>query len=188
MNSEKHPPKAKVNEAREIFRGKNFAFEVQDVTLPNGGRAEFAMVRHPGSTGIVPIMDDGTVLMTFQYRHAVGEYLLEIPAGTMEAGESPFDCAKRELEEETGFAAGELIKIATVDILPAYSDEKIHVYLARNLTPSRQNLDQDEIIQVVKYPFNELIVFIAEGKITDALTILSLYRVYTYLQNSATPR
>jgi ADP-ribose pyrophosphatase len=184
MNSEKHLPRATVNQTREIFRGKAFGFEVQDVLLPNGSRAEFAMVRHPGSTGIVPIMDDGTVLMTFQYRHAVGKYLLEIPAGTIETGESPLGCAKRELEEETGFTAGELIKIASVDIIPAYSDEKIYVYLARNLTPSTQNLDQDEIIQVVKHPLGELIAFIAEDKITDALTILSLYRVNAYLQSS----
>jgi ADP-ribose pyrophosphatase len=184
MNSErKNLPKAKINDKREIYRGRSFTFEVQDVTLPNGSRAEFAMVRHPGSTGIVPIMDDGMVLMTFQYRHAVGEYLLEIPAGTMEPGESPYECAKREVEEETGFAAGELIKIAAIDIIPAYSDEKIHVYLARDLKPSRQNLDADEIIQVERYPLEKLIAFIAEGKITDALTILSLYRVQAYLES-----
>jgi ADP-ribose pyrophosphatase len=185
LHSEKDLPKAKVNGAREIYRGRAFSFEVQDVTLPNGGRAEFAMVRHPGSTGIVPIMEDGTVLMTFQYRHAVGEYLLEIPAGTMEPGESPYECAKRELEEETGFTAGELIKIASIDIIPAYSDEKIHVYLARNLKPSRQNLDADEIIQVVKHRLEELLTFIPEGKITDALTIVSLYSVRVYLQSCA---
>jgi len=184
MGSEKDLPRATINEAREIFKGRSFAFEVEDVTLPNGNRAEFAMVRHPGSTGIVPIMDDGTVLMTFQYRHVVREYLLEIPAGTMEPGESPLECARRELEEETGIAAGELVKIASVDILPAYSDEKIHVYLARDLKPSVQNLDKDEIIHVVRYPFEELMAFIAEGKITDALTILSLYRVQAYLQGS----
>ena len=188
MKSKRHLPKAKVNASREIYRGRSFAFEVQDVTLPNGSRAEYAMVRHPGSTGIVPILDDGTVLMVFQYRHAVGEYLLEIPAGTMEPGESPYDCAKRELAEETGFSAGELIKIASIDIIPAYSDEKIHVYLAKSLKPARQNPDADEIIQVVKYPLEELMDKIAEGKITDALTVLSLYRVCAYLRGGSGPQ
>ncbi len=140
------------------------------------------MVRHPGSTGIVPLLEDGTVVMTLQYRHAVGEYLLEIPAGTMEPGESPLNCARRELEEETGFVAEEFTKLSEIHILPAYSDEKIHVYLARNLSLSKQNLDHDEIIEVVTHPLEEVIRMIADGRITDALTILAIQQASAFFE------
>ena len=103
--------------------------------------------------------------------------------GTLEPGELPVDCAARELEEETGYVAGELIEILQLFILPAYSDEKIYLYLARYLSRSKQNLDKDEIIDVVKYPLEDTMKMIDEGKIVDALTILSLQRVWVYLQN-----
>ena len=107
---------------------------------------------------------------------------MEIPAGTMEPGESPLNCARRELEEEVGLVAREFIELAQVHIIPAYSDEKIHLYLARGLTASKQNLDQDEIIHVVKYPLNEVMRMIGEGAITDALTILSIQQACMYIQ------
>jgi ADP-ribose pyrophosphatase len=135
--------KARVNTMQEIHRARNFSIVTEDVTLPNGSRSEYAIIRHPGSTGIVPITDDGQVIMTHQYRHAVGDYLLEVPAGTTEVGESPIECARRELEEETGYAARDFTEIGIVYIVPAYSDEKIHIYLARGLTPSVQNLDKE---------------------------------------------
>ncbi len=172
----------KIHKTEERYRGKSFSFVVEDVTLPNGAKAEMAMVRHPGSTGIVPLLEDGTVVMTLQYRHAVGEYLLEIPAGTMEPGESPLNCARRELEEETGFVAEEFTKLSEIHILPAYSDEKIHVYLARNLSPSKQNLDHDEIIEVVTHPLEEVIRMIADGRITDALTILAIQQASAFFE------
>jgi len=174
-----------VESATEIFRGRSLGFGVEEVILPNGVRSSYAMVRHPGSTGIVALADDGTVLMTRQYRHVIGKYILEIPSGTMEKGESPEACARRELEEETGFVAGSLAKLAEIDIMPAYSDEVIHLYIAGDLRPSAQNLDRDEIIQVVKYPLRELIAFIEDGGITDGLTILALYRARSYLQAKA---
>ena len=139
------------------------------------------MVRHPGSTAVVPLFDDHTVLMERQYRHVVKDYLLEIPAGTMEPGESPLACAQRELEEETGYAAQEFVELSQVLILPAYSDERIHVYLARGLTPARKNLDKDEIIEVAAYPFEAALDLIADGHISDALTILSLQMAWRYL-------
>jgi len=174
--------KAKVNRTEEIYRGKLFSFVAEDITLPNGERTEMAMVRHPGSTGIVPLFDDGAIAMISQYRHPVGGYLLEIPAGTMEPGESPLNCARRELEEEVGLVAKEFVELTQVHIIPAYSDEKIHLYLARGLTTSKQNLDRDEIIHVVKYPLNEAIRMIGEGLITDALTILSIQQACMYIQ------
>lgn len=176
---------AKINKANELYRGRLFSFMTEDVTLPNGSRTEMAFVHHPGSTAVVPMLDGETVIMELQYRHPVRDYLLEIPAGTMDPGESPLDCAKRELEEETGYVAAELVEMGEVRILPAYSDETIYVYLARGLTPSKQNLDQDEIIEVVRYPLDQVLAMIWKGRITDALTILSIQRAWFYLKHKS---
>jgi len=165
-----------VHTSRTRHRNRHFSFEVQDLTLPNGVRTEMAMVRHPGSTGIVAVLDDGRIVMIRQYRHVVGGSLLEIPAGTTEPGEVPIHCAKRELEEETGFVAGQWISLGNIHILPAYTDEMIHVYLARECTMSRPNPDHDEIIEVSTYSYPKLMSMIEAGDITDALTILALYR------------
>ena len=181
-----HGEKATVNRSHELYRGKLFSFFTEDIILPNGTRSEIATVRHPGSTGIVPLFDDGTVAMVSQYRHPVGDYLLEIPAGTIEHGESPLNCARRELEEEVGLVAREFIEVAQIYIVPAYSDEKIYVYLAKDLTASQQNLDEDEIIHVVKYPLNEVMQMIGQGIITDALTILALQHVWRHIRNEGT--
>ncbi len=175
--------RAQVHKIQRHYQGTLFSFVSEDVTLPHGSRTELAMVRHPGSTAVVPLFDDNTVLMERQYRHAVEAYLLEIPAGTMEPGESPLGCAGRELADETGYMAEEFIEISQVLILPAYSDEKIFVYLARGLKPSKQNLDKDEIIEVVKYPFDKALNLIGDGHISDALTILALQMAWFYLQN-----
>ncbi len=178
MKSPKPRAEAKVHRIQKHYQGHVFSFVSEDVTLPNGSRAEMAVVRHPGSTAVVPLLDDKTVVMELQYRHAVGEYLLEIPAGTMEPGELPLDCAKRELEEETGFTAKRMIELGRIHILPAYSDEITHVYVARGLTPARQRLDKDEIIEIVHYPFEQTLTMIADGLITDALTVLSLQKAW----------
>ncbi|MCE5334152.1 MAG: NUDIX hydrolase [Desulfobacteraceae bacterium] len=175
---------AKVESSKEVFRGRSFGFGVEDVTLPNGVRTSYAMVRHPGSTGIVALSADGMVLMTHQYRHVIGRYVLEIPSGTMEKGEEPLACARRELEEETGYVAGSIEQLGAVHIMPAYSDELIHIFLATDLKPSVQNLDTDEIIEVRKYPFRKLMELIEDGTITDGLTILALYRAGARLQSA----
>jgi len=181
------PDKTRIHKTSQLYRGRTFSFVAEDVTLPNDSRAEMAFVRHPGSTAIVPLLDDNTVIMERQYRHPLRDYLFEIPAGTLEAGEPPLHCARRELEEETGFVANEFVELARIDILPAYSDEKIYLYLARDLTPSEQMLDRDEIIEVVKYPLDDALQMIADGGITDALTVLALQRTWFYLENEAKP-
>jgi ADP-ribose pyrophosphatase len=173
---------ATVNKTMEVYKGKHFSFVIEDIALPNDVKSEVAMVRHPGSSAIVPLLDDHRIVMTWQYRHPVSEYVIEIPAGTMEPGESPVNCAKRELEEETGYVAGEFFELSRGHMLPAYSDEKIYLYLAKNLKVSQQNLDQDEIIHTVKFSFDEAMQLIDRGRITDVLTIMAIYRAWIYLQ------
>jgi ADP-ribose pyrophosphatase len=173
---------AQVHATVELYRGRHFGFVTEDVTLPNGRRTEMAMVRHPGSVAVVPVLADGRILMEHQYRHPVGVEILEIPAGTLETGEDPADCARRELEEETGHAAAEIVALGRPHILPAYSDEVIHLFLARGLTPTASRPDPDEIIRTRPYPLERLMEMIEAGEITDALTILSLQRVWFHLQ------
>jgi ADP-ribose pyrophosphatase len=180
--SKSFPAKARIHKTNNVYKGRIFSFVTEDVTLPNDSRAEMVFVRHPGSTAIVPLLDDNTVIMERQYRHPVRDYLFEIPAGTLDPGETALACARRELEEETGYLADEFIELGKVHILPAYSDELIHVYLARNLSFSAQQLDPDEIINVVEYPLYEALQMIETGQITDALTILALQRAFFYLK------
>lgn len=179
--------KAAVNRSTEIYRGRIFHFVTEALTLPNGRKTDMAFIRHPGSTAVVPLLDDLTVVMEVQYRHPVGEYLLEIPAGTLAHGESPLDCARRELKEETGFEAREFVELGKIHIIPAYSDEVIHVFIARGLTPSKQNLDDDEIIEVVNYPLEQALQMVDEGRVTDALTVLSLQMAWNRLQGANWP-
>jgi len=181
MKEETAPKKAIVKSTAEVYKGRIFNFLTENLTLPNGRDTEMAFIRHPGSTAVVPLLDDNTVVMEVQYRHPVGEYLLEIPAGTLEPGESPLNCAKRELVEETGFRAQELIELGKIHMIPAYSDEEIHVFIAKGLTPAKQNLDPDEIIEVVTYPLEKAVQMIDAGKITDALTILSIQMTWFYI-------
>lgn len=182
MDSDKKASAAGIKRKETMYAGRHFSFVVEDVRLPNGADTRLAVVRHPGSTAIVPLNDDGSVVMVRQYRHAVNAYLLEVPAGTMEPGEPPLDCARRELEEETGLAAARLDPLGRIHILPSYSDEVIYLYLARGFVLSDQNLDCDEIIDVEAHPLDELMEMVADGRITEALTIVALQRTWFYLR------
>lgn len=183
MGNQPTDSRSVVHSRRRLYHGRAFSFEVQDVTLPNGARTEMAAVRHPGSTGIVPLRDDGTVVMLRQYRPVVGDDLLEIPAGTMEPGETPEACARRELQEETGLTAHRWTAMGKVHILPSYSDEIIHLYLVEGLRPATRRLDSDEIIDCVDYGLDDLMAMIAAGTITDALTVLALERAQHALRS-----
>jgi ADP-ribose pyrophosphatase len=185
MKAEPSRKKATVKSTAQVYKGRIFDFVTEDLTLPNGRDTEVAFIRHPGSIAVVPLLDDDTVVMELQYRHPVGEYLLEIPAGTLEPGESPLTCAKRELMEETGYRAQEWAELGKIQMIPAYSDEEIHVFIAKGLMPAEQNLDPDEIIEVVKYPLDKAVRMIDAGKITDALTILSIQMAWMRLKEGS---
>lgn len=172
----------KVRSARTVYQGRAFAFIEEDVDFSNGCRATAAFVKHPGSVAVVPLFADGTVALALQYRHPVRAYLWEIPAGTRRAGETPEACARRELQEETGLVSEALTAIGEVHILPSYSDERISIFLATQLTSGQDNLDADEmIVSVVRYPFDALFEMIDRGEITCALTILALHQASRYL-------
>lgn len=163
------------NRSTLIRKGRVFDFYAENVTLPNGVTLEMEIIRHPGAAAIVPLMDDHTVLLLKQYRHAVGGFIWEIPAGTLDPGEKPLVCAQRELAEETGYAARHFEKLAEVTPLPAYSDERIHLFLATDLFKASQNLDADELLSVHRVDLDQAVQMIAAGEIQDVKTIAALH-------------
>ena len=130
---------------------------------------------------IVPVIEENLIVFVRQYRYPIGVDLLEIPAGTCDDGESPEDCARRELEEETGFKCGELEKILECYVAPGYSTEKLHFYLARKLTRTKQNPDEDESLSIEVIPLPSALDKIRDGKICDAKTICALHRTLDFI-------
>ena len=145
------------------------------VQVPNGNVVKWDFIGHKGAAAVVPVMADGKILMVRQYRNALDRYTLEIPAGGLNGIEEPTkDAAARELEEETGYRSEGLTLLITIRTTVAFCNEKIDIYVAQNLLPSKQNLDEDEFIDVKAYDIEELSQMIFEGRIEDAKTIAAL--------------
>ena len=164
----------KVHEITSLYNGKIFNVALEKVTLPNGVTKDREVVRHPGAAAMVPLLDDGNVVLVKQYRHAVNNYLWEIPAGTLEPDEEPVACAERELIEETGYEATNFDKLTEILPAPGYTDEHIHIFLATGLTLAEQRLEDDEVLTVQPTPFDKAIEMIKAGEIQDAKTIVGL--------------
>ena len=164
--------------AKNIYTGRVVNLNLETVTLPNGATVDLEIIHHPGAAAIVPMKDDRTVLLIRQYRHAVGGYIYEIPAGKLDPGEDPRDCAARELEEEIGLRASSLEPVITFFTTPGFTDEVIHIYKATGLTPGRQNLERDEVLEVTEMPLETAIARINDGTIRDGKTIVGLQAVY----------
>ena len=163
---------------RQIYRGKVITLNIDTVTLPNGVTIDLEMVRHPGAAAVVPLKDDGTVVLIRQFRHAVGGFIFEIPAGKLHLGEDPKACAARELEEEIGYQAGTLELLSSIFTAPGFTDEVIHIYKATGMTKTQQNLDRDEVLEIVEMPLPEAIDMIRTGAIRDAKTMVGLQSVF----------
>ncbi|WP_073109124.1 NUDIX hydrolase [Hespellia stercorisuis] len=145
------------------------------IQLPTGEIVHYDFLNHNGATAVVPVMDDGRILMVRQFRNAIDRETLEIPAGKLDdIEESGMDCAKRELEEETGYKSDHLELLITLRTWLAFCNEKIEVFVATNLIVSHQNLDEDEFIDVCAYTMEELEKKIFDGEIEDAKTIAAL--------------
>lgn len=164
--------------SRTIYAGRVVTLNLETVTLPNGATVELEVIHHPGAAAAVPVRDDGAVLLIRQYRHAAGGYIYEIPAGKLNPGEDPKDCAARELEEETGLRAASLEHLVSFFTTPGFTDEVIHIYQASGFTAGRQKLDEDEVLEVVAFPLEEALAKIQEGTIRDGKTIVGLQAVY----------
>jgi ADP-ribose pyrophosphatase len=138
------------------------------------GEVEIEIVHHNGGAGTLPLFEDGTIALVRQWRYPLGRYSLEIAAGRIEPGDTPQETAARELEEELGYRASELRKIGEFFVAPGYCEERLYVYIATGLEPSRQKLDDDEEIEVVRMPFAEAVGRVHSGEIDDAKSIIAI--------------
>jgi len=158
-----------------MYPGRAFTIRRDQVRLPDGRTTKFDIVEHHGSVVLIPIDDEGNMLFVRQYRHAAGLDILELPAGTLDEGELPDVCAARELREETGQAARQLMALGGFYLAPGYSTEYMHVYLARGLYYSPLEADADEFLQVVPVPLAEALQMAQQGLLPDAKTLAALW-------------
>ena len=173
----------KINSRTTIHRGKVFELVRENVTLENGTTTDVEYIEHPGAAAIVPFLGDNRIVMLKQYRHALKKYIWEIPAGTLDPREDIISCARRELVEETGYSAGQWHRLGEITPVPGYSNERIHLFLARELQPAVQNLDADEVIQVQEVDFKKAMEMIESGEIQDAKSIAGLFMASAWLEN-----
>lgn len=153
-----------------------------DVAEVNGKEAWREVVHHPGASAVVAIDEENHIIMEKQFRYALNDYLLEIPAGKLDAGEDPLVCAKRELEEETGIVASEWISLGTIATSPGFCNEVIHLYVAKGLSKGEIHWDEDEYVEVERYTFDELLQRIKEEKIKDSKSLSAVLLAMPYLK------
>jgi len=161
-----------------IYTGRVITLNIDTVRLPNDTIVDLEIVRHPGASAMVPIKEDGTVVLVRQFRHAAGGFIYEIPAGKLYPGEDPKLCAARELEEEIGYRAEQLTLLSSILTAPGFTDEVIHIYKATGLIKTQQRLDQDEVLEVVELPLPEVLTMIQDGRIRDAKTMVGCQLVF----------
>ncbi len=166
---------------RHIFKMGVVDFGIEQVSLPDGRTLELPMVRHPGAAAIVALGDDGTIVLLTQYRHAVGGWHREIPAGCRNGSESHLECAKRELREETGLSAKRWDHLGGIVTIPSFCDERIELYLARDLEEAEASPEEDEIIRVERVGLSEALAMIRRGEIVDAKTIAALHHAHAFI-------
>ncbi len=168
---------------KRVFEGRMIHVDIDTVRLPNDVEIDLEIVRHPGASAVVPVDPEGNVVMVRQYRYVVDGWLLEIPAGKLDAvGEDPRVCAERELLEETGYRAARITPLGAIWVSPGFTDEKISLFLAEELTAGEQRLEADEVLHVERIPLGEAIARAYRGEITDAKSATALMRVAELLR------
>jgi len=169
-------------DSKRIHTGRIINLDVDTVRFPDGSTGQLEMIRHPGAAAVVPFLSDPrgpdpTILLIEQFRHAADGNLLEIPAGRLDKGEDPADCARRELLEEVGVTAGRLERLTTIWTTPGFTDERIHLFWASDLKSGQHAREADEFIEVTPKPLSDVLTLIREGRICDAKTVLAILYV-----------
>lgn len=158
-----------------VYKGAIIDYYQDTIKVPNGNIVKWDLITHKGAAAVVAVQNDGRLLMVRQYRNALDRETLEIPAGALDTAEEPTEvAAARELEEETGYKAGKLEKLLTIRTTVAFCNEKIDVYVATDLTPSSQHLDEDEFLNVESHDLDELVQMILDCKIQDGKTVSAI--------------
>lgn len=173
---------AELLESRRAYSGRLLKVDVERVRMPRGAVCELEIIRHPGASAVVPLTDDGDVLLVRQVRHATGGSILEVPAGKLDPGEDPERCAMRETEEETGYRPTTLDPLGWVWTTPGFTDEKIWLFLATGLVAARQDLQADEDLVVQRLPLDRAVALALEGGIDDGKSICALLRARARLR------
>lgn len=163
--------------SERVFSGRLIKVNRDTVSLPNGKTATREVVIHPGAVAIAAVTDEGELLMVRQYRYPAGQALLEIPAGKLEPGEEPYDCAVRELREETGATAKDMTYAGYIYPTPGYNNEKIHLYLAEKLTFGQTNFDEDEFLEIERIPLIHAYKMCENNEIVDGKTLSALLKL-----------
>ena len=158
-----------------VYDGKMLKVRSDTVRLPDGGTAEREFIDHPGAVAVIALTDAGELVMERQYRYPLGRDMTEIPAGKIDPGEDPLATAQRELKEETGYTAGQWRHVATIHIAIAYSNERIEIYLAKDLRHEGAKLDDEEFLEVFTLSPAAALAWVREGKITDSKTVAGLF-------------
>lgn len=165
---------------RPVHAGRIVDLGIDTVRFPDGSTGELEMIRHSGASAVLPVLDgpdadDPRVVLVRQYRYASGGYLYEVPAGRPDHAGEPWEaCARRELREETGYEAGALRRLTSIWTTPGFTDERIHLFLATDLTEGDTEYDPDEFMELVRVPFSEALRMVRDGEITDGKTICTL--------------
>ena len=157
-----------------VYRGRLLQVLEDEVQLPDGKPARREYVRHPGACAMVPLLGERTVVLVRQFRYPMGRHFLEIPAGKIDQGEDPLDTARRELREECGYEAGSWRHFTTIHPCIGYSDERVEMFLARDLKHVGHALDDGEFLEVVPVALDQALEWIRDGKITDQKTVIGL--------------
>lgn len=172
----------------DVYGGIFLNMKRDKVRMPDGQVAIREYLTHPGAVAIVAILDDGRVLMERQYRYPIAKACIEIPAGKLDEGEDHLLCAKRELEEETGYTATKWSYIRRIHPVISYSTELIDIYLAEGLVPGKSHLDEEEFLDVFAAPLEQILTWIEEGEITDVKTTISAYWLDRYRRGLVNPK
>ncbi|MEE1312564.1 MAG: NUDIX hydrolase [Lachnospiraceae bacterium] len=154
-----------------MYQGKVVGFYKDILKLPNGNTVEWDLIKHPGAAAIIPVLEDGRIILVEQYRNALGRKTFEIPAGGIEKGETPLQCVTREIEEETGYQSNQIEFLIKVITAIGFCDEMIPIYVAKDLVKTEQNLDEDEEIELKIVTIEEAVDMILNGIIIDSKTV-----------------
>lgn len=158
----------------EVFNGRILRLTVEEHSLPDGRSARFEMVRHPGGAAVLPVLADGSLVLIRQWRPSVASFIVEIPAGRLEQGETPEQCVRRELEEEVGYSARCVESLGRMLVAAGYCDEVVHLFAASGLEAVPRSLEQDEFIEVFTCSLEQALRMVERGEIPDAKTQLAL--------------
>ncbi len=172
----------KVLKHNVIYKGKVFNTIVDEVEYDSGNKSVREVAEHPGGAVVLPLLDDGRIVFVYQYRYPLDQYIYELPAGKLDADEQPEVCAARELEEETGYTAGKLEKLTAIYTTPGFCNEKLHIFIARELMEGKQRLEEGELGLTLKYiPAKEALHMVSSNEIVDAKTIAGLFFLEKFL-------